>query len=82
LGKNYFNSVFYIPKNEEELDFKHYYKAEAYITQPNQPQYDFQFDYAEYLKRKNINYQIYISEKISLQKEMILIYRSDQAIQA
>lgn len=65
LGKNYFNSVFYIPKNEEELDFKHYYKAEAYITQPNQPQYDFQFNYAEYLKRRSINYQTYISEKIS-----------------
>lgn len=62
LGKSSFNSVFYIPKDHEELDFKHYYKGIAYIMQPLQPQYDFQFNYAQYLKRRNIDYQTYISK--------------------
>lgn len=62
LGKKSFNSIIYIPKNHEELDYKNYYKAEAYITQPRQPQYDFQFNYAKYLKRKDIDYQIYLSK--------------------
>lgn len=61
-----FNSVIYIPKNHEDLDGKHYYKAEAYIVKPQKPQYDFQFNYAQYLKRKNIDYQTYISKKFSL----------------
>ncbi|WP_114819467.1 ComEC/Rec2 family competence protein [Chryseobacterium sp. KLBC 52] len=57
-----FNAIFYVPKNEEALDFIHYYKADAYITQPKAPPYDFQFNYAQYLNRKHIRYQIYISE--------------------
>lgn len=65
LRKNSFNSVIYIPKNQEELDFKHYYKTEAYIAQPKLPTYDFQFNYAQYLKRKDIDYQVYISKVIS-----------------
>ncbi|WP_160135936.1 ComEC/Rec2 family competence protein [Chryseobacterium sp. c4a] len=60
-----FNSIFYIPSNNGELDFNHYYKAEAYITQLKKPQYDFQFNYAQYLKRRNIDYQSYISSEIS-----------------
>lgn len=64
-GKNHFNAIFYIPGNRDELDFKHYYRAEAYITQPKKPQYDFQFNYAQYLKRKNIEYQVYISNTIN-----------------
>lgn len=67
-GNSCFNSVFYIPKNHEELDFKHYYKAKAYITQPRQPQYDFQFNYARYLKRREIDYQSYISKDVSFVK--------------
>lgn len=63
-GGNNFNALFYIPRDHDELDFKHYYKAESYITQPKQPQYDFQFNYAQYLKRKNIGYQAYISNTI------------------
>lgn len=64
LGENSFNSVFYIPKDHKELDFKHYYKAESYITQPSNPQYTYQFNYAQYLKRKNIGYQVFISNEI------------------
>lgn len=66
LGKNSFNSIMYIPKSHDELDYKNYYKTEAYITQPQPPQYDFQFNYAQYLKRKNIDYQIYISKDFSI----------------
>ncbi|WP_410493639.1 ComEC/Rec2 family competence protein [Chryseobacterium sp. PMSZPI] len=65
VKKQYFNSIFYIPKTYKELDFKHYYKVEAYIAQPKPPQYDFQFDYAKYLKRKDIENQCYISKEIS-----------------
>lgn len=59
-----FNSVFYVPKDSKELDFIHYYKADAYITQPKAPQYDFQFEYKKYLKRKHIEYQAYVLKEI------------------
>lgn len=60
-----FSSVFYLPKSSQDLDFMHYYKGEAFITKPPSPQYDFQFDYAGYLKRRNITHQVYLSEEIS-----------------
>ncbi|KPH12335.1 hypothetical protein AMQ68_15480 [Chryseobacterium sp. ERMR1:04] len=63
--KEDFNSILYIPKKSKELDFKHYYKAKVYLTQPKPPQYDFQFNYAKYLQRKNIDRQSYLSEGIS-----------------
>lgn len=62
--KENFNAVLYIPKSENELDFNHYYKTQAYISKPKPPQYDFQFDYSRYLKRKNIDYQCYINDEI------------------
>ncbi|WP_294265922.1 ComEC/Rec2 family competence protein [uncultured Chryseobacterium sp.] len=63
-GKEHFNAVVYISKEEKELDFKHYYKTHAYISKPKTPQYDFQFDYSKYLKRKNIEYQCFVSDII------------------
>ncbi|KQT30917.1 hypothetical protein ASG22_19475 [Chryseobacterium sp. Leaf405] len=60
-----FNAVLYVPKDEKGLDFNHYYKAKGYITKPKSPEYDFQFNYAKYLSRKNIEYQIYINDRIS-----------------
>lgn len=63
-----FNSIIYIPKKHKELDYKSYYKADVYITQPLQPQYNFQFNYAQYLKRKDIEYQIYVSKDFSAAK--------------
>lgn len=60
IGKETFNSIVLIPKESKELNFKHYYKAKAYISQPRSPQYNFQFDYSKYLQRKNIFYQCYI----------------------
>ncbi|SEM19194.1 competence protein ComEC [Chryseobacterium taichungense] len=59
IEKENFNALLYIPKSEKELDFNHYYKTQAYISKPKVPQYDFQFDYSKYLKRKNIEYQCY-----------------------
>ncbi|WP_194303822.1 ComEC/Rec2 family competence protein [Chryseobacterium sp. Tr-659] len=64
-GKQGFNSVFYIPKSAAELDFIHYYRAEAYITRPKPPSYDFQFNYAQYLKRRGIDCQIFFLKEIS-----------------
>lgn len=63
-GKEICNAVLYVP-NYKELDFKHYYQADVYITRPKPPQHDFQFDYAQYLKRKNIEYQCYLPSRIS-----------------
>lgn len=60
-GKEHFNAVLYVPKSEKPLDFNHYYKTQAYVSKPRSPQYDFQFNYAKYLKRKNIGYQCYIN---------------------
>ncbi|MDP9961301.1 ComEC/Rec2 family competence protein [Chryseobacterium lathyri] len=64
VGKESFNAVLYIPKTDQELDFEHYYKAEAYLSKPRPPKHDFQFDYNKYLKRKNIEYQCYLSKGI------------------
>lgn len=64
-GKENFNAVIYIPKGNKELDFKHFYKAKAYLSKPKSPPHDFQFDYSHYLMRKNIEYQCYISKDIS-----------------
>lgn len=62
--EGYTNSLIYVPQHNKELDFNHYYRAKAYITQPKPPQYDFQFDYVKYLSRKGIYYQAFISDKI------------------
>lgn len=64
-GKEHFNSILFIPRINEELDFKHYYKAKVYVTQPKSPQYNFQFDYAKYLQRKDIDRQCYLSDEFS-----------------
>lgn len=63
-GEKHFNAVVYIPKERNALDFKHYYKTKAYISKPKVPQYDFQFNYSKYLKRKNIGYQCYVNDEV------------------
>nr|WP_262908593.1 ComEC/Rec2 family competence protein [Chryseobacterium turcicum] len=60
-----FNVIVNVEKPQKELDFKHYYKAKAYLLHPKSPEHDFQFDYSKYLKRKNISYQCYINGEIS-----------------
>ncbi len=64
VGKENFNAIIYIPKSERELDFDHYYKSVGYISKPTSPKYDFQFDYAKYLQRKNIEYQCYLNDEV------------------
>ncbi|WP_414844108.1 ComEC/Rec2 family competence protein [Chryseobacterium sp. IT-36CA2] len=64
IGNANFNSIVYVPGEIKELDFTHYYKAKAYITKPKAPQHDFQFNYVQYLKRKHIDEQIYLSKEI------------------
>ncbi|MEC5173291.1 ComEC/Rec2 family competence protein [Chryseobacterium nepalense] len=59
-----FKAIVYHPKIEKTLDFNHYYQAKAFISKPKAPQYDFQFDYSKYLKRKNIDFQCYINGKV------------------
>lgn len=59
-----FKTIVYLPKIEKTLDFNHYYQAKAFISKPKAPQYDFQFDYSKYLKRKNIDFQCYINDEV------------------
>lgn len=59
-GKQPFLSVLSVPKSEPELNFLHYYKAEAYINRFQKPYSDFQFDYGKYLSRKDIYFQAYL----------------------
>ncbi|WP_434980967.1 ComEC/Rec2 family competence protein [Daejeonia sp. YH14] len=53
-------AVLSVPKSVPELDFVHYYRAEAYINPVKPRQNDYQFDYRRYLARKGIFYQMYL----------------------
>ena len=64
-----FSAVISIPKEQKELDFLHFYSAEAYLNPIQKPQYDFQFDYQKYLARQNIHYQGFIPNEISFKKK-------------
>lgn len=59
-----FKAIVYLPKIEKTLDFNHYYQTKAFISKPKAPQYNFQFNYSKYLKRKNIDFQCYINDEI------------------
>lgn len=59
-----FKGVFSIPKTEKSLDFDHYYQAEIYLNKVEPPQNDFQFNYAEYLSRRDIFYQGFVAGNI------------------
>ena len=58
------NLVLSIPKQEKQLDFKHYYQTELYLNKIEAPQNDFQFNYAQYLARKNIFHQGFVSNEV------------------
>jgi len=64
-----FSAVISIPKEQKELDFLHFYSAEAYLNPTQKPQYDFQFDYQKYLARQNIHYQGFVPNEISFKKK-------------
>ena len=55
-----FKSILSVPKTDSELDFKHYYQAEAYINRVEPPKNDYQFNYFKYLERKKIYFQSYL----------------------
>ena len=57
-------SVLSIPKDQELLDFNHFYDAEVYIHQPEQTKNDFQFDYKKYLARQDVFLQAYLPNDI------------------
>ena len=63
-NKQSFYAIVNINKSKEELNFLNYYKAKAYIVKPVSPDYDFQFNYAKYLQRKNISHIIYINDDL------------------
>jgi len=73
-GKMYENALIYLPKKSEELNFENYYQSKAFRYDVQKPRYDFQFNYAKYLHRKNIRSQFY------LQGETLLKHRSDLSI--
>ena len=58
------NVIVLIPDKKKELDFIHYYKTDGFLKKVQPPEHDFQFDYANYLKRKNIEYQYYVNGEI------------------
>lgn len=60
-----FSVVISIPKEQEELDFRHYYSAKAYLNPTQKPQHDYQFDYQKHLARQDIFYQGYIPNSFS-----------------
>ncbi|WP_461375941.1 ComEC/Rec2 family competence protein [Cloacibacterium normanense] len=89
---NHLGLVLSVPKEEKELDFKHFYKAEIYLNKVKANAQDFGFDYQKYLGRKQIYFQGYapnsfqvakkenltLSEKIK-QKRLEVLRNIDQA---
>ena len=60
-----FKSVLSVPKEQPELDFRHYYKTELYISRLEKPYNDFQFDYAKYMSRQQIFFRAFASNQIA-----------------
>lgn len=89
---NHLGLVLSVPKEEKELDFKHFYKADIYLNKVKANAQDFGFDYQKYLARKQIYFQGYahnsfqvaekenltFSEKIN-QKRLEILQNIDQA---
>lgn len=57
-------TVLSIPKEQEQLDFDHFYNSEIYIHQPEKINNDFQFDYRKYLARQDVFLQAYLPNEI------------------
>ena len=89
---NHLGLVLSVPKEENELDFKHFYKAKIYLNKVKANAQDFGFDYQKYLARKQIYFQGYarnsfqVAEKENLtfsekirQKRLEVLRNIDQA---
>lgn len=59
-------AVLSVPKEEKVLTFSNYYKAKAFVNMVESPRNSYQFDYAEYLSRKGIFYQLYVREFVGI----------------
>lgn len=59
-NRQFFQSILSMPKEEKDLDFRHYYKGEAFVNPISKPYSGFQFDYGKYLSRKDIYFQSYL----------------------
>lgn len=57
-------TVLSIPKEQEQLDFNHFYDAEVYIHQPEETKNDFQFNYKKYLARQDVFLQAYLPNEM------------------
>ena len=57
-------TVLSIPKEQEILDFNHFYDADVYIHQPEETKNNFQFDYKKYLSRQDVFLQAYLPNEL------------------
>lgn len=69
-----FKSILTIPKDNNELDFSHYYKAEVLIKKTKAPYADFIFNYQKYLARKDIFYEAYLPKTLSISESKELSF--------
>jgi competence protein ComEC len=69
---SWFKMVLSVPKEEKELDFQHYYIADAYVNTLKLSQDNFRFDYQKYLARKQIFAHGIVSEKVLTAKKQHL----------
>ena len=67
-------AILSIPKNQELLDFEHFYDAEVYIHQPEEINNDFQFDYKKYLARQEVYLQAYLPNNILKTEKTVLSF--------
>lgn len=74
-------TVLSLPKDQELLDFNHFYDAEVYIHQPETIHNDFQFDYKKYLARQEVYLQAYLPNDI-LKTEKTAVSLQDNIRQA
>lgn len=71
---NHLGLVLSVPKEENELDFKHFYKAEIYLNKVKANAQDFGFDYQKYLGRKQIYFQGYAPNSFQVAEKENLIF--------
>lgn len=70
-------SVLSIPKEQEQLDFNHFYDADVYIHQPEETKSDFQFDYKKYLARQDVFLQAYLPTEILKTKKTEVVFSDE-----
>lgn len=63
-GEAEVSSILSVPRGLPELDYKHLYRAEIYISRVQPPKNDYQFDYSKYLSRNRIYHQSYLPGKL------------------